>query len=71
MRSEEIKYVHYIFYELENATALGERTRVLHRWFYITAVLYIRTKPEGHLVSYSILCPQLWPRFFHSELGNK
>ena len=36
---------------------LGERTRVLHRQFYITGVLYILTEPEGHLVSYSILCP--------------
>ena len=41
---------------LENATVLGERTRVLHRRFYITGVLYVLTEP-GHLVSYSILCP--------------
>ena len=36
---------------------LGEQTRVLHRRFYITDVLYVLTEPEGHLVSYSILCP--------------
>ena len=35
---------------LENATALGERTRVLHRQFYITGVLYVLTELEGHLV---------------------
>ena len=40
-----------------NATALGERMRVLHRQFYITGVLYVSTEPQGHLVSYSILCP--------------
>ena len=31
--------------------------RVLHRWFYITGVLYVLFELEGHLVSYSILCP--------------
>ena len=45
---------------LENVTVLGEQTRVLHRRFYITGVLCVLTEPEGHLVSYSILCP-LWP----------
>ena len=42
---------------LENTTVLGERMRVLHRQFYITGVVYVLTEPEGHLVSYSILCP--------------
>ena len=42
---------------LENATVLGKRTRVLHRQFYITGVVYVVTEPKGHLVSYSILCP--------------
>ena len=29
----------------------------IHRQFYITGVLHVLTEPEGHLVSYSILCP--------------
>ena len=40
-----------IFYILENATALGERMRVVHRWFdIIELVTFVRC-------TYSILCP--------------
>ena len=39
--SHGARFAYAIIIKLENATALGEQTRVLHRQFYITGVLYL------------------------------
>ena len=55
-----VSYLHtrsILVYQYTTIIITSEREFNIGGSIYITGVLYIVTEPEGHLVSYSILCP--------------